>query len=151
MSNQTICPWSRRSTVTCSRQNEEDDGQDVEGVMISDTHLLVLPQGRMETWSLTASAASRCHLHLQLLFMTATVCQHTCSRRGQVLWSRQDICTVRSDTARVFLQSKIAQICSCKFTFLQSLFQSTLASQTKKRRNSFHSEIVVNQKVTRWS
>ncbi len=44
-SNQTICP--RR--LTCSRQNEEDDGQDVEGVMIGDTHLLVLPQGRMET------------------------------------------------------------------------------------------------------
>ncbi len=44
-SNQTICP--RR--LTCSRQNEEDDGQDVEGVMIGDAHLLVLPQGRMET------------------------------------------------------------------------------------------------------
>lgn len=117
-SNQTICPHR----LTCSSQNEEDDGQDVEGVMIGDAHLLVLPQGRMETWSLTASAASRCHLYLQLLFMTATVCQHTCSRRGQVLWLCQDICTVRSVTAHVFLQSKIVQIYCWRFTFLHSVF-----------------------------
>lgn len=75
--------YIKPSGLTCSWQNEEDDGPDVEGVMIGDTHLLVLPQGRMETWSLTASAASRHHLYLQLLLMTETVCQHTCAEEGR--------------------------------------------------------------------